>query len=158
LAQGILSLHRPAWVAATLVALAPVCAVSLYAYRGMTMDPVDYGQFATSARKEIHSSDLVFVRKAWYATPILYYLNPDQYQIIGRNYQAALSKNPDASVWVVLLYDSAPPGEMQRALSGYQPVRSFTGPRAQATQYRRGAAAEAPNPIRSAKRLDTIGN
>src|SRR5258706_7358134 len=93
LALGLFALRRPAWTTAAILALAPICAGSLFAYGSMTMDPVDYGHFATSVAAEIRSGDFVFVRKALYATPIVYYLNQDQ--IIGRNYSAASSQNPN---------------------------------------------------------------
>jgi hypothetical protein len=105
----------------------------------MTMDPADYGQFAKSITSEIQSNDLVFVQKAWYATPILYYLNADQFHIVGRNYSAASSKEPGARVWVVLLYDPAPTAEMLEGLSGYHKVRSIAAPQAEAILYQRGS-------------------
>jgi hypothetical protein len=143
LALGLFAVRRPAWTTAAIFALTPIFAGSLVAYSSMTMDPVDYGHFAASVTSEIRSSDLVFVRKAWYATPILYYLNRDHYQIVGRNYSAASSQNPNAAVWIVLLYDPGPTAEMQQALVGYHQVRSITGPQAQAILYEPDSKSEA---------------
>jgi hypothetical protein len=80
---------------------------------------------------------LVFVRKAWYTTPILYYLHKDQYQLVGRDYTAAATKNPDARIWVVLLYDSDPAGEMEAAFSAYQPIRTIAVAPGRAILYQR---------------------
>ena len=139
LAYGLLALRSKAWTAAIGVALAPICVLSLRSYSSMTMDPADYGHFAASITSEIQSNDLVFVRKAWYATPILYYLNADQFHIVGRNYSAASAKEPAARVWVVLLYDPAPTAEMLEGLSGYHKVRSIAAPQAEAILYQRGS-------------------
>ena len=139
LAYGLLALRRKGSTAAIVVALVPICILSLRSYSSMTMDPADYGQFAESITSEIQSNDLVFVQKAWYATPILYYLNADQFHIVGRNYAAASSKEPAARVWVVLLYDPVPTAEMLEGLSGYHKVRSIAAPQAQAILYQRGS-------------------
>jgi multisubunit Na+/H+ antiporter MnhB subunit len=158
LAHGLLALRRTAWITATSVALVAICALSLRSYSSMTVDPVDYGHFAASLESEIRSSDLVFVRKAWYATPILYYLNPDQHRIIGRNYSASSSENPGARVWVVLLYDSAPTAEMRDALSGYDQVRSITGPQSQALLYQRSTERLTLKRSENTKALESVGN
>jgi hypothetical protein len=135
LAYGLLALRSKVWTAALALALVPICFLSLRSYRNMTMDPADYGHFAASVLSEIHSTDLVFVRKAWYATPILYYLDADRFQIVGRNYSTASSGDPRARVWVVLLYDPAPSPEMLDGLSGYHIVRTITDSHATATLY-----------------------
>jgi uncharacterized membrane protein len=69
LAYGLLALRSKVWTTAIILTLVPICFLSLRSYSTMTMDPADYGHFAASITSEIQSSDLVFVRKAWYADP-----------------------------------------------------------------------------------------
>jgi hypothetical protein len=140
LSIGIFTL-RKSWIVALSPVLAGLFVVSLLSYRDMSVDPADYTRFAASLQSEIHSSDLVFIHKAWYETPILYYLSKDKYHLVGRNFNRSCSASPDADVWVVLLYDPDPSDEMRTALSGYQPVRTITGFRAKAILYKRAPVA-----------------
>jgi hypothetical protein len=137
LAAGLASTRRKSWAAAMMLALGVIMAASVVSYRRMTVDPADYTQFAASVTSSIQTGDLVFVRKIWYETPILYYLQPEHFQLVGRGYEEICAQKPEARVWVVLLYDSAPTREMQRALSGYQAVKAITAPHAQAILYER---------------------
>lgn len=140
IAVGIATLRRKVWIAALAPVLIVTCAASLKGYSQMTVDPVDYGGFATSIQAEIGSGDLVFVRKAWYETPILYYLHKDRYHLVGRDFARACSRNPNARVWVVLLYDADPPRDMQEALTGYQILKTVTAPNAKAILYEHRAS------------------
>lgn len=135
LSIGMLTLRRT-WIVLLSPVLAGLFVASLASYRGMSVDPADYAVFASSLQSSIASNDLVFIRKAWYETPILYYLRKDKYRLVGHNYAGSCTANPAASVWVVLLYDSAPTEEMQTALSGYEPVRTITARSAKAILYR----------------------
>jgi hypothetical protein len=135
LAIGMLTL-RKAWIVMLSPILAGLFVASLASYGGMSVDPADYTRFAASLQSEVSSTDLVFIRKAWYETPILYYLRRDKYHLVGRNYASFCTANPAANVWVVLLYDSSPTGEMQTALSGYEPVKTITGFHTQAILYK----------------------
>ena len=110
----------------------------------MTVDPADYAQFASAVKAEIRATDLVFIRKAWYETPILYYLHAGQYQLVGRDYAQAPGATRTARVWVVLLYDPDPTDEMMRALPGYQAVRTITAPHAKAILYQGPVGRLAP--------------
>ena len=136
LAIGAVELRHRYWRILVFALLAIGCAASLTSYSHMTVDPADYAQFASAVKAEIRPTDLVFIRKAWYETPILYYLHAGQCRLIGRDYAAASAGSPGARVWVVLLYDSDPSGEMTRALPGYQPVATITAPHAKAILYR----------------------
>jgi uncharacterized membrane protein len=158
LAYGLLALRSKVWTTAIILTLVPICVLSLRSYSRMTMDPADYGHFAASITTEIQSSDLVFVRKAWYATPILYYLNADQFHIVGRNYSAASAKEPSARVWVVLLYDPAPSAEMLEGLTGYHKVRTIAAPQAEAILYQRGSESASAQTLKRPKPSETIGN
>jgi hypothetical protein len=138
---GLLDLRRRTWLLLSFPLLAMGCVASLASYRAMTVDPADYAQFAAAIKDELRATDLVFIRKAWYETPILYYLHAGQYNLVGRDYAQASRRNPDARVWVVLLYDREPTDEMMRALPGYRAVRTITGSHAKAILYLRPSGA-----------------
>ena len=139
LAIGITELRPRAWIAALAPVLTITCVLSLRAYSGMMVDPADYAGFAADIQSEIRNSDLVFIRKAWYETPILYYLRKDRYRLVGRDFGAACASHPEARVWVVLLYDSDPAREMQSALAGYRSVKTIMAPHAKAILYEHGS-------------------
>jgi hypothetical protein len=132
---------RPLWTGVLVVMLAVLSVASCAAYRSMMVDPADYASFGVTLQSEIRPTDLVFIRKAWYTTPIIYYLRPDRYRLVGRDYAQTSAGNPKARVWVVLLYDDTPPKDVQNAVSGYQPVRTIAEPHAKAILYQPGGAA-----------------
>ncbi len=140
LAVGLVSLGRKAWMAVLLPILAATCAVSLVSYRQMSADPADYAQLAREVKAEVQPSDLLFIEKAWNTTPMLYYLNADQYHLVGRrpeDYALACAQSPKARVWVLLPHDTDESDDMQRALSDYRPVRTITALHGKAILYRR---------------------
>jgi hypothetical protein len=135
LGAGIVSLKRKVWIAALAPVLVIACIASYRSYGQMMVDPTDYAGFAKAIQSEIGASDLVFVRKAWYETPILYYLHKDRYRLVSRDFERACARNPEARVWVVLLYDDDPAREMQTALTGYRALKTITAPKAKAILY-----------------------
>jgi hypothetical protein len=135
LGVGIATIRRKVWFAALAPVLVVTCVASSRSYGQMMVDPVDYGGFAKAIQSEIGPGDLVFVRKAWYETPILYYLHKDRYRLVGRNFELACARNPEARIWVVLLYDADPAREMQTALAGYRALKTITAPKAKAILY-----------------------
>lgn len=126
---------RTAWIGVLAPVLALMCGASLISYHGMMVDPADYARLGTTLQSEIRPTDLVFIRKAWYETPILYYLHPDRYHLIGRNYANLCLANPAARVWVVLLYDDAPAKDIQTALESYRAIHTVATPHAKAILY-----------------------
>jgi hypothetical protein len=145
MAIGVVTLHRRVWRVATGIGLGLMCLASLYSYRGMMVDPADYARFANAVKAEIRNGDLVFIRKAWYETPILYYLHKDRYHLVGRDYRGASVNNPDARIWVVMLYDSEPAKDMQAALAGYRTASTLTGDHAKAILYEPVGVSISPN-------------
>lgn len=140
LAVGLVELRRKAWIAVLLPALVMICGASLASYRPMTGGPGDYGLLATAVKAEIQISDLVFIQKEWYATPVLYYLYDEHYHLIGRSpeeYALACAQNPTARVWVLLPHDSDATDEMRKALADYEPVRTVAVPHGKAILYKR---------------------
>ena len=110
----------------------------------MRIDPADYGTFASTITREIQPPDVVFVHKAWYETPILYYLNPDTYDVVGRDYALALESRGQARVWVVLLYDAQLSAAMQNALVSYNEARRIRVGASQAILFERGSTGHSP--------------
>ena len=140
LAIGLLR-FRPVWIGALAPVLALLFVASSVSYRSMMVDPADYTRFGTTLQAEIRPTDLVFVRKAWYATPILYYLQPGKYRLVGKDYAGSCAENPGARIWVVLLYDDAPAKDVEAVLTSYRPIRTVTAPHAKAILYEPSGAA-----------------
>jgi hypothetical protein len=136
LAAGLISL-RKGWIFALTPVIAAICAASLIAYRGMTVDPADYTRFAAGLKSEVQPGDLIFVRKAWYETPILYYLPAERYHLVGKELAAECARHPAARVWVVRLYVFDPEIAVEEALKQYRQVRTVAGPQAEAILYER---------------------
>jgi len=149
LAVGLVSLGRKAWIAVLLPVLVLTCAASLASFSQMTADPADYAQLAREVKAEIQASDLLFIKKEWDTTPILYYFNDDQYHLVGRHpvdYALACAQNPTARVWVLLPHDTKGSYAMQRALSDYQPLRVVTALHGKAILFQRpGQVPETPH-------------
>jgi hypothetical protein len=101
----------------------------------MNVGPVDYGRLGARISPEIQSRDLVFIRKAWYATPLFYYLTPDRYGLVCRDFQRALVQHPNSRIWVVLINDDRATSD--NALSDYRLVRTVRGADGQAMLYQR---------------------
>ena len=135
ISTGLVALRSKAWLAAPIVAFA--IAAGSGSYRRMTVDPGDYGAFASALQSQVKPDDIVFLRKAWYTTPILYYLKKDEYRLMGRDYALAAAQNKDSRVWVVLVYDSEPAPEIAAALSEYRPILSLAIAPGRAILYQR---------------------
>lgn len=119
MAAGMTPLRRRRWrAAALLAALVPGFAVSLHSYHIMRADPVDYDVFANLLKRELGRDDLIFLRRRWDVTPILYYLAPGHNRFVANDFRAACQRQPGVDVWVLLLHEQEPPTEMRAALSG----------------------------------------
>jgi hypothetical protein len=110
-----------------------VLSAQTYAY--MNVDPADYKAFAGRLTPEMRPGDMVFLRRRYNVTPVLYYLDASRYQLIARNYAEACKKNPKARVWAVSLYDSKIPDSISAALEAYRLVRTIEMPYAHADLY-----------------------
>jgi hypothetical protein len=135
LATGLVSLRDKVWQAVSWSAAAVALIAGLIGYNRMTVDPADYRRFAMAITPQIRPDDLVFVRKAWYETPIFYYLKPSQYSLVGRNFSQATMNRPEARVWAVMLYDDQPSPDMQTALTGYRIAQTISLPHTKAILY-----------------------
>jgi hypothetical protein len=147
IAFGITALPRRVSVFAPLVIiLAGAYGLSLHAYAPKTVDPTDYTQFAVSLQSQARSGDLIFVRKAWYATPILYYLPPERYHIAARNFSKECLQHPKSRIWTVLLHETDVQPEIQQALAGYQVKAVIEAPDARAALYEPADRQASSNP------------
>ena len=136
-------------MAALLPVLVLTCVASVASYSPMTDDPADYAQLAREVKAEMQASDWLFIDRAWNTTPILYYLNGDQYHLVGRrpeDYALACAQNPTARVWVLLPHDTKGSYAIQRALSDYRPLKIVTATHSKAILFQRvGQFPETPH-------------
>jgi hypothetical protein len=138
LSMGLLSLRGRIWRVALGIVAGIGCVASVSSYSRMNVGPVDYGKLAATISPEIQSRDLIFIRKAWYATPLFYYLTPGRYRLAGPNFRQAALEHPDSRIWVVLINDDRATGEMTAALSDYHLVRAVRAADGQALLYESG--------------------
>jgi uncharacterized membrane protein len=122
---GRVARYRVAAVALLLV-LAAASYENVASYSRLISYRADYKKFAALFAPQIQSTDLVFVEKAWYATPIFYYLNTGWDRYAGKDFPSARERNPHARIWVLVFqgYENRVSQEMRGALAGYVLVRS----------------------------------
>ena len=88
-----------------------------------THSALEYQALAEQWVPKIQDSDLIFLRKSYRTTPIFYYLNADDYNLVAKNYDQAVRLSPDSRVWV-LSFEGAEFNEeaLSEALAGFAPV------------------------------------
>jgi hypothetical protein len=136
-AAGLLSLRARALRVALGLLAGIGCAAGISSYASMNVGPVDYGKLAAGIAPEIQPDDLVFIHKAWYATPLFYYLAPGHYHLVGRNFDQACANNPNARVWVVLIDQEQPGADISGALASYRLARTLQEADGRALLYQR---------------------
>ncbi len=121
LAAGIASLGKRVWL------IAPVCALlgylhvqSVIGYGSRLVDPLDFRAFAFRIQQQIRASDLIFFRRGWDTTPILFHIPPSRYRFIAADYCGALEADPSARVWELRFYGQPNPPEVGRCLAKYE--------------------------------------
>jgi 4-amino-4-deoxy-L-arabinose transferase-like glycosyltransferase len=126
LAAGALALgQRSRWLALTLfLILGTLHGFSVSAYNNRIASPVDYKGFADKLKSRLQGGDLIFLSRAWYSTPILYYLTPDHYHLLAGNFVDACRRNPNARVWALLFHGEEFPPGMEPALEKYREVET----------------------------------
>ena len=130
--------------AAVAAGLAVVLGASLLTYRKMMVDPVDYRSYARALMPVIQPGDIVFVHRVWYATPLLYHLPIDRYNLMGGDFEEATLRDHAKRVWVVMLHDKELTPRMAYALAGYRAVRTvISPPYGKAVLYEPGGAVPA---------------
>ena len=100
------------------VLLGALHAFSVVAYRDNTVTPIDFGEFTGKLAAHVRPADIIFFRKDWDTTPVLYYLKTDRYHLVGTNFAAA-NQNPADRVWVLLFHGEEFPPDMKQALQQY---------------------------------------
>ena len=136
IAAGITTLAQSWWTASCIgVILIGLHTASINSYRTFTTDPADYHKLELALSSRVQQGDMIFLRKSWSATPILYYLPEDKYQLIGSGYGQACRRAPNARVWAVAIYEHDIFDPMRQALTEYQPVQTVEIPYAKAVLY-----------------------
>ncbi len=136
LANGLISLGRQRWMAIPLVLLlGGLHFESVAEYRRYVVDSADFKALAKALASRAQKADLVFLRRVWSSTPILYYLKEDQYRLVGQNYAEACWQNPNSRVWVLYFYRDTFPQEADEALGDYQVALTIEVPHARAVLY-----------------------
>jgi 4-amino-4-deoxy-L-arabinose transferase-like glycosyltransferase len=126
LATGVVALgQRSLWLALSLfLILGALHGFSVWAYSNRSVSPVDYKEFADKLKPHLHGDDLIFLNRAWYTTPILYYLTSDHYHLLASNFVDACRRHPNARVWALLFRGEEFSGDMKPALEEYREVET----------------------------------
>jgi uncharacterized membrane protein len=140
LSRGVVTLtqrHRR-W-ATVIVLLVAIHIVSIAHYSQIPRHPRHYKGLAEQWMPRIADSDLIFVVRKWYTTPIFYYLDADEYQFIARDYEQAVAHHPQARIWVLEFEGTRQPKEIPVALVGYEPIAKVEARRIRAVLYVRSS-------------------
>jgi 4-amino-4-deoxy-L-arabinose transferase-like glycosyltransferase len=117
--------QRSRWLALALfLVLGAFHGLSVAAYRDRIAGPLDFKGFADKLIPRLNGDDLIFLRREFDTTPILYYVRPGQYHILASHFAEACSRNPNARVWALLLHGEPLTPEMKPALAAYQAVET----------------------------------
>ena len=119
-AAGTLTIARRWWIAAPLIAVLAILHLqSVAAHSRLRIDPVDFRAFAEMLRPRIQPDDLIFLRRHWASTPILYYLRPDRYSVYANDFGSATTAHPGSRVWQLVFYGDATRPDSETALRSY---------------------------------------
>lgn len=143
IAVGLLELaRRNRWLAISLFAMVGVLhAFSVAAYRDRIESPVNFRAFADKLKPDIRSDDLIFLRRDWDTTPILYYLTSDRYHVRAIDSAEAIPRDPHVRVWVLLFRGEDLPRGMEPKLADYHEVGTVDVHLAQAVLYCRSGCS-----------------
>jgi len=131
--------QRSRWLALSLfLILGALHGFSVWAYSNRSVGPVDYKEFADKLKPHLQSDDLIFLRREWDTTPILYYVKPDHYHLLASNFVDACRRNPNARVWALLFHGEELPAAMEPALKEYREVETVEVYLARGVLYCRG--------------------
>jgi hypothetical protein len=112
-------------------------ASALYYKTGAFEQPNDYKGLTEKWTPALQSSDLIFVQRHWATTPIFYYINTGQSQIIGDDYARALREHPHARVWVFELEGLPRAPEIVQAVQPLTLQQTLAAQRTRAILYTR---------------------
>jgi hypothetical protein len=91
-------------------------------FRKQPHSPNDFKTFAAKVAPKVQIGDLWFTFRHWATSPIFYYLDPDRYTFVYRDYAHVLSLQPLARVWVLGLEGLPPPTRVTAPLNGYHRI------------------------------------
>jgi 4-amino-4-deoxy-L-arabinose transferase-like glycosyltransferase len=138
IAAGALALIKRSrlWIPVLITALLILCAGNIF-FRNSTLEhPTDYKSLAEKWIPEIQPDDLVLVRLHWSTTPIFYYLDTNQLEVISTNRYLKHQTNYDNSrIWVLSLVDLEGGPDMKTILQDYRLKDTITGRNIQADLY-----------------------
>jgi hypothetical protein len=94
-------------------------------FRARPSSPIDYAAIAAVISNHSEPGDVILApQRKWYFTPLLYYL--DLSRVIGNDYQAAISRQPQPRVWVVQMWETELSAEMNVSLSGLRIIKDVS--------------------------------
>jgi hypothetical protein len=138
LATGIDRIARRRAPAVAVAAVLMILHVeSISAYWGRRIDPVDFHAFVEELRPSLRKGDVIFLRRHWAVTPVLFYLRPDRYSIYAQGYSEVTASHPGARVWVLVFYDNRTAPDAHDALRDYQVRKTVEAGPARAYLYSR---------------------
>jgi hypothetical protein len=118
--------QRSRWLALALFLILGVFhGISVASYRDRIAGPIDFKGFADKLLPRLKDADLIFLRREWDTTPILYYLKPDRHHIYVSHFVDASSRDPNARVWVLLFNGENMLPDMQPALPEYREAETI---------------------------------
>ena len=86
----------------------------------MTIDRTDFHAWADALKPHIGIDDPVFFSCSWYATSLLYYIHPSEYNLHTSGFAEVVRQNPDACIWWVGLGEDPIPAGIRTSLAGYR--------------------------------------
>ena len=112
------------WVIATiLLVIYPMSIIYIrYSYRE---SETNFKALAEAWIPKIEDTDLIFLRRHPLATPILYYLKPDDYNFVVKDFSEEVTRHPNSRIWVLSGTYIPAPGRADEALEGYQQSESI---------------------------------
>jgi uncharacterized membrane protein len=91
---------------------------SVRAYHNMNIGTVDFRIWAQQVKPYIKPKDTIFVIRAWYGTPLLYYIHPPEYKVFANRFPAG--EPVGGRIWWLTMRNETMPASLQAAVSGYR--------------------------------------
>ena len=138
-------LHRHRLGVACILVVVAAYAASLRTFSTRLVDPQDFLAFTRALTPRLAPNDLIFIRRNWDTTPVLFYLRPQTHRIHASQYCAALDANPSARAWELRFYRQPNPTELTNCVAPLPIAERIQVGMAEAIRYERTPPA-ASNP------------
>ena len=138
-------LHRHRLGVACILVVVAAYAASLRTFSTRLVDPQDFLAFTRALSPRLTPNDLIFIRRNWDTTPVLFYLRPQTHRIHASQYCAALDANPSARAWELRFYRQPNPTELTNCVAPLPIAERIQVGMAEAIRYERTPPA-ASNP------------